>query len=236
MDPEIVYRSNRGIVFEKTVYKNGRCKLVVRDEETAKVSMTYRYKNVVGLTCPYLNWDNLNCCNGWRHDETYLYTAVQQGKKLYSSIVFTMFDEDWAQEDKVHHLPVESEIVEVVDSLRSSLPNGCIMGEECPDSQGYRSRSRHIFICKEGAMVDYINLAEVFAAYERFGVKIGDKTKETIQRICAKPLMSYSAPDFDYVITQPSHPLEVIITGLLFGYPIETTVSLIEEYSTSLAM
>ena len=147
-----------------------------------------------------------------------------------------MYDDDWAQEDKVHHLPVEREIIEVIDSMRNSLPDGCILGEESPDSQGYRSRNRHVFICRDGAMVDYINLAEVFAVYERFGVKIGSKTKETIQRICAKPLMNYAAPDFDYVITQPSHPSEVIVTGLLFGYPIETTVSLIDEYSALLAM
>ena len=85
---EILFESNRGIVFEKTVTRN-RCKVVVKNKDGNFTHMTYRYNNgVEPLSSPYISWENLNCCGGWSFDESYLQTAVQEGKKLCAGITF----------------------------------------------------------------------------------------------------------------------------------------------------
>ena len=227
--PEIIFESNKGIIFEKTVYKNGRCKLTVKNKGDGLTHATYRYKDVPGLVSPYVNWENLNCCNGWTYDESYLYTAVQRGKKLYAGITFSMYDEDYAEELKTCCLPTERDVIATIERLKIGLPGDCILGEERPDSSGYRSRSRHIFICVTGAISDYISINDVYLAYGRLGVTIETNAKEEIKRICDLSVPSFAAenPPFEY--WNPYGGFRLIVTGLLLGYPIETTAALLER-------
>ena len=85
---EIVFESNCGIIFERTILINGEVRLAVIYNRGNEIITDYCYVNAPELRSPYLNWENLNCCDGWVHDETYLHTAVQNGKKLYSGIIF----------------------------------------------------------------------------------------------------------------------------------------------------
>ncbi len=94
MMKNIVFESSDGIVFEKTSYKNGRCKLAVRNKSGGSPHMIYRYRDIPGVQSPYINWDNLNCCGGWKYDESYLYTAVQRGKKLFAGASFNIYSDD----------------------------------------------------------------------------------------------------------------------------------------------
>ena len=221
--PEIIFESNRGIIFEKTVYKNGRCKLEVKNKGDRHIHTTYRYKDVPGLTSPYLNWENLNCCNGWAYDESYLYMAVQRGKKLYAGITFPMFDEDYAEELKTRRLPTERDAITTIEWLKTGLSCDCILGEERPDSNGYRSRSRYIFICVTGAINGYIKLDDVYLAYGRLGVVIERDAKEEIMRICGLPIQSFAAENPPVEYWNPYSGSCLIVTGLLLGYPNETT-------------
>ena len=52
---KILFESNKGVAFEKTSYKNGRCKLTVRDVDSGKSIMIYRYKDVPGYASPYVS-------------------------------------------------------------------------------------------------------------------------------------------------------------------------------------
>lgn len=47
---------------------------------------TYRFNNLPFYEHPLLSWANLDCCDGWDHDEEYLLTAVQEGKKPVADI------------------------------------------------------------------------------------------------------------------------------------------------------
>lgn len=231
--PEIIFESNKGVVFEKTVYKNGRCRLAVRDKERGRVHMSYRYTDAPGFSSPYLNWDNLNCCDGWEYDKTYLYTAVQRGKKLFADIVFDMFDEDYAEQVKAHHsLPVERDAVEIIERLKEELPPGCVMGSGGSDIQRNKSRLRNIYICRDGTIADCIDAGEVFDAYGRFGIAINGDIQDKILKVCDVPLTDFivSNPARGvHDIYNPRYPSQLIISGLLFGYPIETTAALIER-------
>ena len=85
---EILLETNRGIIFEKTETKN-RCKVSVKNMDGSHTHMNYRYKKTdKTFLSPYISWENLNCVNGWEFDETYLLTAVQEGKKLCAGICF----------------------------------------------------------------------------------------------------------------------------------------------------
>ena len=64
MATEIIHESEMGFRFEKTAFKKGHCKLhIIHSEikqggkEHAVISL--EYKNVLGLSSPYLNWDNI---------------------------------------------------------------------------------------------------------------------------------------------------------------------------------
>jgi len=226
--PEIIYRSNKGIIFEKTVQKNGKCKLVVRNEEGGRAHMKYLYWNVLGVDSPYLNWDNLNCCNGWAYDETYLYTAVQRSRKPFAQIVFSSYDADWLKQIRREDLPTENDTDKIIKKLIKELPDDCILNEEPIERRDNFSR-RCVNICKNGTIIDYINLDDVYAAYERLGFEITDKIKDKIGQVCSIPMELFAADDFPFDYGNPQCASQLIITGLLLGYPVETTAFLLER-------
>ena len=249
MSKSIIFQSDTGMVFEKTTYKNGRCKLVVKRENGGSASATrsamiYRYNDIPGLQSPYISWENINCCGGWSYNETYLYTAVQRGKKLFADIVFIMYDEDWAEEQQYDFanvgrtLPVEADAERIIQALEAELPADCVL-RRSKDREAYRARYRGIQIYKKGAISDYINMDEVFSAYERLGITMSPDAEDYIRNLAAlsievlsdrldwlNPSNSTSigsAASDPWLCTEHS----LILTGLLLGYPVETTASLI---------
>ena len=199
---------------------NKKCKVVVKHKNRSGVLMTYRFKDVPGLDSPYLSWENLNCCGGWAFDSSYLYTAVQRGKKLVSGFSFTFSNED-----------DERFATEKISALKNELPSDCILGNENPhETKNGPYTSHHHFICKIGALTDYINMDDVFATYTRLGIVIGDDMANHIKELCSgnslETFASLSAP-VNYANTPTA--LDLIISGLLLGYPIESTAWLIER-------
>ena len=224
--PEIVYESNKGIVFERAIYKNGNARLTVRNKANNATMATYRYKNAPGLQSPYLNWDNLNCVNGWVFDETYLYTAVQSGKKLYAGFTFHIAkDGAFPGQALPEGFYTEHEVIEKIEELRKGLPGDCVLGFEKPDSERHLSFLRHIYICKTGAISDYIDVDDVISVYVRFGIVLNDAHIKSIRELCAIPISNFASDEYmDYA--NPKTAAEWIVTGLLLGYPVETTASM----------
>ena len=228
--PEIIFESNTGVIFEKTVYKNGKCKMVVRSKEPPDHIMTYRYKDISVYQSRYISWENLNCCGGWKCDETYLQTAVQQDKKLFASISFSMYDTDFVKQVPQHNLTTEKDAGYIIEKLNTELPPDCILGIDSPDVPRHLCTIRHIFICKNGAVKDYINIPEVFLSYERLGIIIDDESKKIITSLCDVPIQLFSEnaePPFSY--GNPRTGAELVFVGLLLGYPIESTAWLLER-------
>jgi len=225
---EILFKTDY-VTFEKTSYKNGRCKVSVRGKAGGKSLMDYRYLDVpLGFSSPYVSWANLNYCGGWTYNEADLHTAVQRGQKLYAGIVFDMFDENYAEQCKPrHNLPTEQDAVAIITRLEESIPDDCIIGIEKPDRQGYRCRFRHIFVCKQGCIADYIDTEEVFSAYTRLGIGYTSGIKSCVNYYCGVPIKDFSdSKFFDY--TNPKG-VQYIVTGLLLGYPLESTAYLLDK-------
>lgn len=216
---EIIFASDDGIIFEKTTYKNAKCKVAIKHKHRSGVLVTYRFKDISGLDSQFLSWENLNCCGGWAYDHTYLYTAVQRGKKLISG--FTLSFSNEAEERYAS---------EKIAGIKNDLPDDCILGNETPHEtkKGVYTFQNH-FICKKGTLADYINMDDVFAAYDGLGIVIDVDLANQIKELSGNSLESYaklSAP-IDCVNTLTA--VDLIIAGLLLGYPIESTAWLIER-------
>ena len=216
--PEIIFASDEDIIFEKTVRKNGRCEVVVKRNNSGSAYMTYRFKDVPALDSPYISWENLNCCGGWGYDRMYLYTAVQRGRKLYAGLTFTRNETD------------NNTVFQEIEKIKETLPDDCLFGnEEPPVTKNGPYSFHHFFVCKTGAISDYISVDDVLAAYDRFGLVIDAGTANNIKDLCDVQLKNYaklSAP-VKYVNTPTG--VDLIVSGLLLGYPLESTAWLIEK-------
>ena len=224
---EIVFESNRGIIFERTLFNNGKARLAVRFKDNNKMITDYRYTNAPGLQSPYLNWENLNCVDGWIYDKTYLHTAVQNDKKLYAGICFSIAKEEmYSSQALPPCFYTEGEVAERVEAMTEGLPGDCVLGVEGPDSDRLYSTLRYIYICKTGAIQDYIDVDDVVSVYGRFGINLDDSHIYRIKELCSVEISSFADNTrMDY--GNPNSVAEWVATGLLLGYPIETTASIL---------
>ena len=204
--PEILFESNRGIIFEKATTKN-RCRMTVKNKDGGYCHMTYRFnKDVEPISSPYISWENLNCCGGWVCDDSYLLTAVQDGKKLCAGLVFN--------DEKER------------DDYRDSLPDGLMHFCRPPMHNGPHS-FHYIDVVRDGAIRDYIDTDEIFHVYD--GLGITNINKKLLSDLLALPMYYFiSGETFDY--TSPDkRPEECVVTGLMLGYPLESTAWLLEQ-------
>ena len=85
---------------------------------------------------------------------------------------------------------------------------------------------------KEGCVADYIDVENVINVYEQFGIILADNNKKHIRDMANEEIKSYVDTNnkfrFDYV--NPCGIDEFIFNGMLLGYPIETTVHIIESF------
>ena len=232
--PEIIFESNvgNGVVFEKTSYKNGRCKVAVKVKSSGCTDMAYRFKNVPGLESQYISWENLSYCSGWNTDNSYLNTSVQCGKKLFAGISFSTYEADFVQmqlERFGRKLLVENEARVMIKELKDNLPSDCLLLQEEPDRQNYMGMTIYIVICKKGLISDYFNMEDVFAAYKRLGVQIAAVATNQIRELCRVPIERYAGKAAPFKYSDASNGIELIVTGLLLGYPLESTAWLIER-------
>jgi hypothetical protein len=203
--PEILLETSLGVVFEKTATKN-RCKVAVKSKDGKYSFMTYRFKNgAEPISSPYISWENLNCCGGWHCDKSYLLTAVQEGKKLCAGITFN--DENgWT---------------DYIGSLSDEYPYYCR-----PPMHNGPYTFYYIDVVRKGAIADYIDEGAIFGAYGKLGI-----TGFSIDRLSGfleTPMIRLvSDGAFDY--GNPKTQEEMITTGLLLGYPLESTAWLLER-------
>lgn len=208
----LLHENNAGIQIIRTNYKK-RSKIVVRDKSGNFIKQ-YRCNNLPHtLSSPYISWANLDCCNGWKYDKDYLKYAVQQGKKLYAGIsFFTRTPEQQANTDKY------------IEELRESLPFGTLMGIE--KTQKYaENRWINMYVCRTGTLKDYYDLDAVFAFYAELGILLSDESKQKIRTLCEYEIAKFSSRQIPFDYAKPDTDEECIVTGLLLGYPLESTAS-----------
>jgi hypothetical protein len=206
IEKKVIFKSKKGIIFERTDFKN-RSRVNVRSGDYNH--RIYRFNNTHGteFESPYVSWENLNCCNGWQYEEEYLKTAVQENKKICAGI---SFDNKEELNDYIENLDREK-----YDYIDVSWDNGLY-------------RFHLIDLVRKGSLSDYYDLKEVFKFYKLMGLDWDYVDSDRFDEFFQADLFDLINGDKDYKYSDIDKDLaETIITGLLLGYPLETTASII---------
>ena len=206
---KLVLMENDFVICEKVNYKK-RSKVTYRSKDSKYTFNTYRFDNVEVNNPVYMNWENLNNCGGWKGDDNYLQNAVQNGKKLLA--VHIKLPDDTMSFD---------EFREYLGNINDSVYSGITT-----NSFGYT----YGYVCKKGCMNDYINLEDVLAMYEKFGLIFPEKFINEIKEYMQTEMVDFVWQDenkFKYDLANPKNLVEIVFGGMLLGYPIESTVAVL---------
>lgn len=212
---KLLYQSSLGIQFNKEVCK-GLCtvKIQTKTGKRAHTLMRYSYPNVeLSISSPFLSWENLNCCNGWAYDEAYLLTAVQEGKKLYAGSTISL----WPPNDLAK---AEARLEEI----RAAIPNTCLVGKEVV----MNDRIFPFYICRRGYLQDFFDLEQVLEDYRRMGIVLSEPERRILLGLGGIELSQFATGN-PMCYFRCASDAELITTGLLLGYPLESTASLLLE-------
>ena len=161
---------------------------------------TYRFNNVPEYKHPYLSWENLDHCGGWASDDTYLLTAVHNEKKPAAQY---------------------ATINEPVPNIK---PNNCIetyyMSEKISDNY----TMNQVYITRTCSLKDLFDVNSIINAYKMHDIFL---IKEKLMPYMEKPIMDLMKEKF---FLNQTNETEVVITGLMLGYPIESTASILCGY------
>ena len=171
---------------------------------------------------PYLSWRNLYHAFSGYQDEAYLETAVQEGKKLFAQCVMTM-KTDRPTYGKAFS---DEEAAEYMQNLKSSMPENCECGfipHKCDKD------FKRYYICREGKLSAYFNLDAVFERYHQLGVELSEEERRNVREMANNEISVFATKDapFDFLCLNCALDTEWIVNGLLLGYPIESTVSVL---------
>jgi hypothetical protein len=132
---------------------------------------------------------------------------VQDGKKLCAGITFN----------------TESELNAYLDNLDAEFPSFC----ESPRKK-YSGYWYYIDVTRKGSISDYIDMTAVCELYCALGVERLDF--EIINELTTAPLLNLLDGTIPFDYGNPKSAEEYVVTGLLLGYPVESTTALLLEY------
>jgi len=199
----LIYRGFEDIVFIRT--DTGRTsKVSVKLENARHAIHTYTFRNIPADTfvSQYISWANLNCCNGWKYDESYLLTAVQEGKKLCAGIVI--------RDDGKHRAYLEV--------LHDDYPHFC-------QPVSHNGTFHHVDVTRKGCINDYIDMDAVRETYLALETKL--LNFDIINGYTEKPMIHLLDGTIVFDYANPKTREEFVVTGLLLGYPLESTAAII---------
>lgn len=215
----ILHENSHGIQMVRVDMKK-RSKVTVRNSH-GDCMRTYRFNNIQDrFESPYISWANLDCCGGWACDEAYLDTAVQCGAKLYAGKTQTLKRVPYFLQ-----YPTKSEALDAFEAFKKTLPEGVVAGqEELCESNGHYL---HTDICRTGTIAEHIDLDAVFDFYCKLGIYA---PRDEVRRLCDVEIRQYGTPNAPFVYFTPCSEAQLITTGLLLGYPLESTASILCGY------
>ncbi|MCC8028725.1 MAG: hypothetical protein LIO75_02830 [Lachnospiraceae bacterium] len=193
-----------------------------REQDLAEVTVTltyeFRQSGTEPVTCkriffpakaeyksPWLSWYNLICCSnnyGPIPVVSYMNAAVQNGKKLAATIYPDSADD---------YLRILAEVGDTYYCFPYHVQEYAFM----------------LYISRKGTLGDYFDLDEILEIYESCDVHLArDK------------MLDYFGRELSWFGREEECPIELhnclgdeelAVTGLLFGYPLESTVALIRK-------
>lgn len=178
--------------------------------------MTYRFNNLPFYQHQFLSWSNQDCCNGWPYDEDQILKNIAEGRKPAGD--YTVRGAKSA----------ESAVKHLMDKLRQfGLREDVSI---CLLSEGVMWDGSHTYdfgLClRNRRLKDIYDLDEILEAYRKQGVDFLDR--EILETYMSQPLENMLSGEFnDYNYFNAKSDEEDVITGLLLGYPLESTASIL---------
>ncbi len=216
INPIVLHTNKYGIRIIRIDSKH-RTKIRVESADGKTVYRIYRCNNLPFYEHQYLSWANLDCCNGWKYDDSYLYTAVQKGLKLVSGISITEGTEKPIDEDEIHH-----RIEQLIHPHDSSREDYYI--SEILENGPYRFIN--VEIIRRGTLADFYDIDEIIDVYKTHDILVDINTLYIYFKVELSDLFTGKFNEYEY--PNPSTLVECIVTGLGLGYPIESTVGFIQ--------
>lgn len=187
----VLHKNSKGIQIVREDYKN-RSKVCVLGFDGTSIR-TYRFNNVPEYKHPYLSWENLDHCGGWVSDDTYLLSAVNEGKKPAAQYYYGY--------ESVPKIKKNKNIEVFIEYIHN-----------------------WILITRTCSLKDLFDIDSVIDAYKKHDIFLD---KEKLMPYMEKPIMDLMKENF--YISQ-TNETEIVITGLMLGYPIESTASILCGY------
>jgi len=219
---EILHTNSKGITMLREDYKKrSQVKVVLEEKGKRFIMNSYRFKLIPDrFNSPFCSWANLDCCGGWISDATYLDTAVQEGKKLYAGRYQHL------KSSYFPNFPSIEEALQEFQEIVNALPDGVTAGIE--ESHGRDTdRFLYTFISREGKIADYFDLKNVFEFYKKLGLAFPQDIVNQVKALCSIEIKAFGGKTPPFIYYQPNTTAELITTGLLLGYPLESTASLL---------
>lgn len=198
--PQIVeYNGQKYEVYHK---KENDCITVILNNKKIQpeIISKIKYKNLgTDFESNYLDWYNalfFSCAYAEAPDYEKMNTSVQNSQKLAATLY--NFEGDKYQK------------------LIQTLPNDCSVFS-------YSQNSNITYICKNGKLSDYFCFDDIKNRYTDLGVYNVDWNR--VEMLFDKPLSYFSDEEKSNINLQSCGSRDIIIVGLLLGYPIESTAS-----------
>jgi len=220
---ELLHKNTKGIMMLREDYKKrSQVKVFFESEGERHILRSYRFKQIPDrFNSPFCSWENLDCCGGWSSDDTYLDTAVQEGKKLYAGRYQRLKSSHFLS------LPSRDKALQKFQEIVDALPDGVTAGIE---SRYDREDFLYTFICREGTIADYIDLKNVFEFYQKLGLNFPQDVVAQVKALCSIEIKTFGGENPPFLYYQADTADKLITTGLLLGYPLESTASIFCGY------
>lgn len=196
---------------ETIIRKNFKNRSVVTVRGLDNIFITeYRFDNIeLTYNTKYMNWQNLDCCGGWSHSKEDLVEQFKNDKKLFADITIKTSNKEYDA--------VMSKIKECTQMKDLILCANSDMNEDIQD----------IALVKSGCVADYIDIDKILEQYDRFGISLDEYDIDEIMDLAHHPMAEYAnraMNKFQYDFVNPETIGELVFTGMLLGYPLESTV------------
>lgn len=223
---ELLHQNSKGVKIVREDYKKRSQVKVFSEFQGKRYTLhSYRFDLIPDrFDSPFCSWANLDCCGGWSFNEKYLDTAVQKGKKLYAGRV------EFVKSSFSPDLPSMDEAVQEFQKIVDGLSSGIIAGIESSGSREDMKGYLYTFICREGKITDYFDLNKVFEFYSKLGLNFPQYVVAQVKELCDIEIKTFGGNKPPFLYYQAGTPVELITTGLLLGYPLESTASILCGY------
>lgn len=174
---ELLHQNSQGVKIVREDYKKrSQVKVFSEYEGKRHILRSYRFNQIPDrFNSPFCSWANLDCCGGWSSDDTYLDTAVQEGKKLYAGRYQHL------KSSYFPDLPSMDEALQDFQKIVDALSDGVTAGIE---GRYDREDFLYTFICREGRIADYFDLHSVFEFYGKLGLEFPSYVVNQVKALC----------------------------------------------------